>query len=398
MGRNLIVIKSLTFKRYYSNSCKLNNNNNNNINNKNNDNINKNNHNPASEGINFNISNPLDKNKNMIVYIDMESNKKNILEENKGKPGIYMIRLFSSLVLKQSHLKLNPYWLAGFIDAEGSFIISISKNLEFKTGWRVKAIFSITLHEKDRLVLELIQKYFEVGYIIKQGKDSVMFLVTSLADLINVIIPYFDKFSLITQKRGDFELFKMVIEIMSRKEHLTAEGLQAIINIRANLNRGLPTELKIAFPNTIPVMIPLVQDQTIRDSCWLAGFASGEACFFVNIYRSKTKLGEAVQLRFQITPLRGDEQLMKSLIDYLGCGYYSIRKNKLAGDFLVIKFSGIVEKIIPFFDKNQIIGKKVKDFEDFKQVAFLMKDQTHKTPEGLEKIREIKKGMNRGSY
>jgi hypothetical protein len=89
---------------------------------------------------------------------------------------------------------------------------------------------------------------------------------------------------------------------------------------------------------------------------------------------------------------------MKSLIDYLGCGYYSIRKNKLAGDFLVIKFSGIVEKIIPFFDKNQIIGKKVKDFEDFKQVAFLMKDQTHKTPEGLEKIREIKKGMNRGSY
>ena len=115
--------------------------------------------------------------------------------------------------------------------------------------------------------MELIQKYFEVGYIIKQGKDSVMFLVTSLADLINVIIPYFDKFSLITQKRGDFELFKMVIEIMSRKEHLTAEGLQAIINIRANLNRGLPTELKIAFPNTIPVMIPLVQDQTIRDSC-----------------------------------------------------------------------------------------------------------------------------------
>ena len=41
--------------------------------------------------MNFNISNPLDKNKNMIVYIDMESSKKNILQENKGKPGIYMI-------------------------------------------------------------------------------------------------------------------------------------------------------------------------------------------------------------------------------------------------------------------------------------------------------------------
>jgi len=79
MGRNLIVIKSLTFKRYYSNSYKLNNKNN----------INNNDDNSESEGIN--ISNPLDKNKNMTIYIDIESNKKTILAENKGKPGIYMI-------------------------------------------------------------------------------------------------------------------------------------------------------------------------------------------------------------------------------------------------------------------------------------------------------------------
>jgi len=78
-GRNLIVIKSLTFKRYYSNFNKLNNNPNN-INNKGGS---------GSEGIN--ISNPLDQNKNMTVYIDIQFNKKNILEENKGRPGIYMI-------------------------------------------------------------------------------------------------------------------------------------------------------------------------------------------------------------------------------------------------------------------------------------------------------------------
>lgn len=86
MGRNSTAIKSLTLKRYLSNSCKLNNSS---INNNNNDNINNNN--PESEGINFNISNPLDKNKSMVVYIDMESSKKIILEENKAKAGIYMI-------------------------------------------------------------------------------------------------------------------------------------------------------------------------------------------------------------------------------------------------------------------------------------------------------------------
>ena len=79
MGRNYIVINSLIFKRCFSNSYKLNNNNNN---------INNNNNNKLwSEKIN----NPLDKNHNITVYTDIELNKKNILEENKGRPGIYMI-------------------------------------------------------------------------------------------------------------------------------------------------------------------------------------------------------------------------------------------------------------------------------------------------------------------
>ena len=82
LRRNLIVIKSsLMFKRYYSNSNKLNNNNN--INNKGN-------------STRLNISNPLNKSKTMVVYIDIEVNKKIILEENKGRPGskISKFRLF----------------------------------------------------------------------------------------------------------------------------------------------------------------------------------------------------------------------------------------------------------------------------------------------------------------
>jgi hypothetical protein len=57
----------------------------------------------------------------------------------------------------------------------------------------------------------------------------------------------------------------MVIEIMSRKEHLTIEGLQQIINIKATINRGLSDDLKKAFPNTIPVQRPLVLNQVIKD-------------------------------------------------------------------------------------------------------------------------------------
>lgn len=40
---------------------------------------------------------------------------------------------------------------------------------------------------------------------------------------------------------------------MQLKEHLTLEGIQKIINIKATLNYGLSKELQLMFPETIPV-------------------------------------------------------------------------------------------------------------------------------------------------
>jgi len=59
-------------------------------------------------------------------------------------------------------------------------------------------------------------------------------------------------------------LFKKAFEIVSRKEHLTPEGLQEIVNIKASINKGLPENFKDSFPDTIPVARPLVTDQEIK--------------------------------------------------------------------------------------------------------------------------------------
>jgi hypothetical protein len=57
-------------------------------------------------------------------------------------------------------------------------------------------------------------------------------------------------------KRGDYLLFKQIVSIMQLKEHITLEGLQKIVNIRATLNFGLSKELQLMFPETIPVSHP----------------------------------------------------------------------------------------------------------------------------------------------
>jgi hypothetical protein len=90
----------------------------------------------------------------------------------------------------------------------------------------------------------------------------------------------------------------MVVLMMVRKEHLTIQGLQKIMNMRATLNWGLTDELKKAFPDTIPVIRPLVEQPQSLDHDWIAGFVSGEGCFMIKIKPSITKLALASSFFF----------------------------------------------------------------------------------------------------
>lgn len=113
--------------------------------------------------------------------------------------------------------------------------------------------------------------------------------------------------------------------------------------------------------------------------------------------KSKPKMGLTVQLRFQITQHTRDYELIKSLVTYLDCG----RTHLPSGMIMVIfqwggEFSDINEKIISFFDKYQIEGVKALDLAYFNRVAAIMKVNGHTTESGLEEIRLIKAGVNRG--
>jgi hypothetical protein len=86
--------------------------------------------------------------------------------------------------------------------------------------------------------------------------------------------------------------------------------------------------------------------------------------------------------------------LIKSFIEYFGCG--NVQLSKEAVYFVVEKFSDLEIKIIPFFVKYTIIGVKGQDFQDFLRAAELIKEKKHLTQQGLDRIRKIKDGMNKG--
>jgi hypothetical protein len=295
----------------------------------------------------------------------------------------------SSEVFSNLDIILNPNWVTGFMDAESCFSISIVINPDLKMGWTVKAIFILGLHKKDRMILELLQKFFGVGNIKPQGKDSVQYRVTSIKDLMGVIIPHFEKFPLITQKRADFILFKQVVNLMNNKEHLTIEGFKKIINIKASINKGVPTSLKSAFPSIVPVKRPNVENIVISDPYWIAGFTSGDGCFTINM----TKY---IQLVFLISQHSRDKELMENLISYLGCGTLRSSANKDFVEIRVTKLEDLTGIIIPFFKKYPIIGVKALDFADWCKAVEIVKDKSHRNIEGLKEISQIKAGINKG--
>ena len=277
--------------------------------------------------------------------------------------------------------------------------------VDSKEGNKVRVVgprFGITLHVKDTPILKSIQEYFKgVGNIIFDHKREVAhYSVAKLSDLMDIIIPQFKMYPLLTEKNIDFQLWEECIKLMEKKDHLTESGLNELLSIKSVLNKGLSDRLKVAFPNIIPKSRPVVQSTKIEvialDYNWFAGFSSGESCFHVQIYKSKTKIGFAVRLRFTVVQHIRDIHLIERFKNFVGCGSILRKTAENKVEFTVTKLSDIVDIIIPLFSKYPVYGMKALDFADFCKVSEIVKNKEHLTVEGLEKIKILKIGMNRG--
>lgn len=309
-----------------------------------------------------------------------------------------LVKKYSSL--SDGTSKLNPHWVTGFSDGEACFSIDISRVKDHSLGWKITPIFSIGLHSKDLALIEEIQSFFKgVGKVyLQENYKVVVFRIKSIKDLAQYVIPHFEKYPLLTQKRADFLLFKQVVDLMLRKEHLTNKGLLEILSIKASLNLGLSDVLNKSFPNIVPKDRPVVEFKGIKDPHWLVGFADGESCFFVEKSVSKTyRSGYQVRLKFIISQDVRDVVLLNSFKNYLNCGNVIIDSRGLS-QFIVRKKSDITLNILPFFAKYPLHGSKLADYNDFCQAAKIMDSNAHLTKEGLEQIDLIRSGMNKSRF
>ena len=128
-------------------------------------------------------------------------------------------------------------YISGYVDGEGCFSISFSKREKFIVGFETKPSFSVSQNEDRAQILFLMQKVFECGFMRRDYSDKTLkYEVRSLSDLVDKIIPHFEKYPLLSEKQKDFEFFKQVCFLMQRNLHRNEKGLLRIMNLAFQMN------------------------------------------------------------------------------------------------------------------------------------------------------------------
>ena len=82
-----------------------------------------------------------------------------------------------------------------------------------------------------------IQSYFGVGSISKQSESTYQYRIQSIKDMV-IVIKHFENYPLLSEKYIDYVLIKKAFNIILNKEHLTQDGLNKVIALKACLKRG----------------------------------------------------------------------------------------------------------------------------------------------------------------
>lgn len=225
-------------------------------------------------------------------------------------------RSYTSIAIQQDLTPniMNPWFVTGFSDAEACFTLSVVRNKERKVGWRVHYSFQITLHKKDKALLEQIQSYFLVGSITSYFLvGSIIFDIDSF--LLCAIIPIksysnaeADKGKILSENTNKSGIY-IWKNLVNKKQYIgSSDNLRRRFNNYFNPNHLLT---KNYMSSTSPTLHPW----------FITGFAYAESSFILLINKnSQYKTGYSLQICFSINLHKKDRALLEKIASFYGVG------------------------------------------------------------------------------
>lgn len=162
-------------------------------------------------------------------------------------------RLRAPLTKEQIQAKpLHPQYVAGFIDGEGSFVVSFGRHKTLKRGIEIRVEFTIELRADDREILLRILKtigcgkIYDASYARYGWYPHVKYKITSTKEIAEYLIPFLDQTPLQAKKKKVYRIFREIVLMFRRKEHLTHKGFKKIMKLRNGYRKYGKKRLKTA--------------------------------------------------------------------------------------------------------------------------------------------------------
>jgi len=132
---------------------------------------------------------------------------------------------------------LDPWYVTGLSEGEGSFCVSFNFRKRLRVQIETRPSFSVTLNRRERELVKSLREYFGCGGIRYSRADRCYkFEVRNVADLVERVIPHFERYPLQGAKREDFELFKQICRMVRANLHLSVRYLPEIIDLAYRMN------------------------------------------------------------------------------------------------------------------------------------------------------------------
>lgn len=264
-------------------------------------------------------------------------------------------------------LKLNPMWVTGISDGEGNFSANIQKGVNSP---KVALTFKIDQKEDSAGILYDIARYFNCGKVVLDNRGFKSFKVTKLTDIVNVIIPHFDIYPLVTSKQLNFLAFKEIALILDNKSNGLDNYLNRIEAIISNMNsrRSFLEKWTHLSKSLLTALSPH----------WIQAFIDGEGSFQFGIADriSRGSKYVATTPTLEIAQNTHDVKVLDLIKQYFDAGYIKPKFDitSLEDAMSVRSVSRFVlrdsDKIIQFVDQYPMLTRKHEDYLKWKNLLF----------------------------
>ena len=240
------------------------------------------------------------------------------------------------------------YWLIGFAEGDGSFVVTQRKNLNFV----------LIQGEANKKVLERVLFELGLGHILKQG-PRVWRLIIQKKEELELIILLFNGFIVLPSRKTQFQLF---LETYNAK----------------------PFDLPIKYINN-PNLPSL-------NNTWLLGFVEAEGCFTISFLSDSS----AFRTRFLVSQ-KGDVNLpiLSNLIVLFKQGAIEGHHNKDNYSYILSGLSNVT-CCYAYFDSflNSFVGIKKDAYLKFKHLNTLIKQKQHLNTESRLNLIKLSQEIN----